>query len=69
MSLKAFHLVFVSLSLLMALAVGAWGLHEFLHHGDDGALALGVLCFALGPALMVYGVRVARKFRQLEGGR
>lgn len=69
MSLKAFHLVFVSLSLLMAMTVGAWGLHEFTHHGDRGALILSVLCFTLAPALMVYGVKVARKFRQLEGGR
>lgn len=65
MSLKIFHLVFIALSVLMAAVVGGWGVSRYLADGGVGGLALGVGFFLAGAALLVYGVRVVRKFREI----
>lgn len=65
MSLKIFHLVFIVLSILMCLYVGTWGISQYSASGGAGSLALGIACFVLGAALVVYLVRVVRKFREM----
>ena len=65
MSLKIFHLIFIALSILMAALVGGWGVSRYLADGSAGSLALGVGFFCAGAALVVYGVRVLRKFQEL----
>jgi hypothetical protein len=65
-SLKAFHLLFIALAILMCLYVGAWGIAEYRgREAAGGALALGVACFGLAGVLAVYGVRVWRKLQAL----
>lgn len=65
MSLKIFHLVFIALSILMCLFVGAWGVSAHAAGATPGSLTLGVACFVLGAALLVYLVRVYRKLQAL----
>ena len=65
MSLKVFHLVFIALSLLMAALVGGWGFNHYLNGGGAGGLALGIGFFLLGAAMLVYGTKVLRKFREI----
>ena len=65
MSLRVFHLVFVALSILMAVLVGGWGVNRYLADGRVADLTLGVGFFLTGAALMVYGVKVFRKFREI----
>jgi len=65
MSLRTFHLVFIALSILMCLFVGTWGVTEHSARAASGSLALGIACFALGAALLVYLVRVYRKLEAL----
>ncbi|MEZ5333520.1 MAG: hypothetical protein R2991_16145 [Thermoanaerobaculia bacterium] len=65
MSLKIFHLVFIALSILMSLYVGAWGLSRYSSGAGGGTLALGIGCFVLGAALAVYFVKVYRKFKEM----
>ncbi len=67
MSLKVFHLVFIALSVLMAAMVGGWGIHRYLAAGGTRELVLGVAFFVAGAALVVYGLRVLRKFREMGG--
>lgn len=67
MSLKAFHLFFIAVSILMSLVVGGWSVAEYLRHGAAGLLALGAACFLLGAVLVVYGLKVYRKLQALEG--
>ena len=57
MSLKWFHIVFISLSMLMGIAIGIWGL--FNHF-----MALGVASLAASAALCVYGTYFLRKARE-----
>jgi hypothetical protein len=59
MSLKWFHIVFISLSVLLSLAFGLWGL--FNHRA-----ALGVLSLAISAGLCVYGKSFLAKVRRLH---
>ena len=65
MSLKIFHLVFIALSVLMAALVGGWGFNRYLADGAANGLALGVGFFLAGAAMLVYGVKALRKFREM----
>lgn len=61
MSLKAFHLVFVSISVLLALGLGTMTFMTFLQQRALAQLGWSVLSFAAAIALVVYGVRIRKK--------
>ena len=65
MSLKIFHLVFIALSILMAALAGGWGVNRYLADGSTSGLVLAVSFFLAGVALVAYGVKVVRKFREI----
>ena len=65
MGLRVFHLIFIALSIMMAAMVGGWGIHRYLADGGTGGLVLGVGFFLTGAALLLYGVKVLRKFREI----
>jgi uncharacterized membrane protein YadS len=66
MSLRAFHLLFIGLSVILAAFLGAWAAGEYrmLHHGSYlvacGASLIGA------AALMVYGAAFQRKTKNLS---
>jgi len=66
MSLKAFHIFFISLSILLSVGLASWGISSFVSQGSPGALALGVLFFVTGFALLVYGRGFLRKMKEIE---
>lgn len=57
MSLKAFHIFFIAVSILLALAVGVWGVYVHLQETNLSLLVLGVGSLAVGAGLIVYGVK------------
>jgi len=63
MSLKAFHLLFVTASVLLALGFGAWGLDAYASRGEGGSLVLGLLSFLFGAGLVMYGLKVRTKLK------
>ncbi len=65
MSLKAFHILFVAVCVVMCLAVGAWGTREYLAASNVTGLGLAVACFVLGAGLIVYGFKVYKKLAEL----
>lgn len=65
LSLRSFHLFFIAVSVVLAAWVGAWGVQSWMNTRSLGDLALGVLFFALGFVLILYGLRVRRKLRDL----
>jgi hypothetical protein len=65
-SLKAFHVFFVVLSVLCALGFGAWAVNDYLRTGSGGILALGVLGFAAAAALVWYGSWFLRKLKNVS---
>jgi hypothetical protein len=58
MSLKWFHVLFISLSMLVSLGFGVWGL--FNQH-----IVLGVVSLSASAALVVYGNYFLGKARKL----
>ena len=66
MSLKAFHVFFVVLSVLCALLFGAWAVVDYQRTGRGGILALGVLGFAAAAALVWYGLWFLRKLKNVS---
>lgn len=65
MSLKAFHLVFIVASVLLSFLVGAWGVQEYRAEGSGTGLAIGILFYVSGVALVVYALRFVRKVKEL----
>jgi steroid 5-alpha reductase family enzyme len=65
MSLRSFHLFFIAASVLLAAWVGVWGVQSWLATRSGGDLALGLLFVVLGLVLLVYGLRVRKKLREL----
>ena len=59
MTLKWFHIVFITISTLMAIAIGVWGLF-------NNFIGLGVVSLAGSAVLCVYGPYFLRKVRQFE---
>jgi hypothetical protein len=57
MSLKWFHVVFITLSTLMGIAIGVWGLF-------NNFTALGLASLASSAALCVYGTYFLQKARR-----
>lgn len=65
MSLKAFHIFFITLSALMCLGVSGWNFSAWLAGGAVSHLAAAAGWAAAAVALSVYGGRFLRKFRSL----
>jgi hypothetical protein len=66
MSLKAFHIVFVTLSVALTFFFGAWLLHEYSVAGGIGQLIGAILSFLAGAGLIWYGKVVLRKLKHIS---
>ena len=65
MSLRIFHIVFVTVSIALSVFVTIWGVREFLSSRSTGALFLALVFLALGVLLVFYAGRVFKKLREL----
>jgi hypothetical protein len=63
MSLKAFHIFFITLSVLLCLGFGAWCLGSDYAQGRPAYAVAGYVSFALGVVLVVYEIVFLRKFK------
>jgi len=59
MSLKAFHVLFVTVATLLTLGFGVWSLRV----REAGYLSLGVISMAVAAGLVIYGVWFLRKMK------
>jgi len=66
MSLKAFHVFFVIVSVLCALGFGAWAVGDFLRTGNGVILALGVLDSSPLLRWSLYGFWFLRKLKNVS---
>jgi len=67
MSLKAFHIVFVTVTTLTSLVVSGIGFAKYFGgSGDLVNLALGVGGMAFAGALLVYGRYVLKKLQHIS---
>ena len=65
MSLKAFHIVFIAVSILLGMFIGGWGVRQYLMNDNFGALALGMFFFVSAFALLAYGLKFISKVEEL----
>jgi hypothetical protein len=66
MSLKGFHIVFITFSTLLALGVGAWCLWVNNTVGAPVYLTGAIGAFVAAAALITYGVWFYRKMKRLR---
>ena len=67
MSLKAFHLVFITASMLLLFGFSAWSLNQYFSAGRNAAdLAWGAGSIVAGVLLMVYGKYFLKKLKNVE---
>ncbi len=66
MSLKGFHVFFISVCLIFSVGLGIWALRAYRSTGQADSLYLGVGAFFCGAVLAVYGVWFLRKLRHLS---
>lgn len=65
MSLRAFHLLFIALSVVLAAFVAAWATGQYRAGHQVSYAVGGVAALASGAGLAVYGARFQRKTRNL----
>ncbi|HEY1171164.1 MAG TPA: hypothetical protein VGH19_07355 [Verrucomicrobiae bacterium] len=66
MSLKAFHVVFVTASILLSLGFGGWALNGYFQEGGNLNLGLGVGAMVLAVGLGVYGRYFLKKLKHIS---
>ena len=66
LSLRSFHLFFVTASVVLSAGVAVWGVRSWRATGSGSDLAFGVMFLVVGFVLAVYGVRVRRKLHDLS---
>ena len=66
MSLKGFHIVFITFSTLLALGAGAWCLWIDSIHGAPGFRLGAIGSFFAALALISYGIWFWRKMKRLR---
>lgn len=66
MSLKGFHIFFITVSTLLALGVGAWCIWVDRIDGAPVFRAGAICSFLAATALMMYGVWFYRKMKRLR---
>ncbi len=66
MSLKGFHLIFITVSSLLAMGVGAWCVWVYLTFAASSYLTGAVASFAITLGLVVYGAWFYKKMKRLR---
>jgi len=65
MSLRIFHIIFVTVSIALSVFVTIWGVREYVLTRSSGALTLSGVFLVCGVVLVFYAGRVFRKLREL----
>ncbi|MBA3272680.1 MAG: hypothetical protein H0T11_02250 [Chthoniobacterales bacterium] len=66
MSLKGFHIVFITFATLLALGCGAWCIWLNQNVGAAAYTVGAVMSFLAAAALVIYGVWFYRKMKRLR---
>ena len=66
MSLKIFHIIFISLSVALAFGFGIWFLISQPGEGGLTDILAALLSFGVGVLLVLYEIKIVRKFKSLK---
>jgi hypothetical protein len=64
-SLKAFHLFFIAMSVILAAFTAAWAVAQYRATPDASYVATGAVSALAGAGLVVYGAKFQRRARRL----
>lgn len=65
MSLRAFHIIFVIVTVALSLWVAVWGVQEYRQERSTMGLALALIFFTSAVGLVIYGQKVYRKLKEI----
>lgn len=65
MSLKAFHLLFIALSVVLAVFVAAWAVGQYQLEHEVQYLVTSIVALAASGSLVAYGTIFRRKTKDL----
>ena len=65
MSLRIFHVIFITVSIALSVFVTGWGVRQFLVSHNNGPLFLALVFLIFGVLLVIYANRTFRKLRDL----
>ncbi|HXH37617.1 MAG TPA: hypothetical protein VNN08_03240 [Thermoanaerobaculia bacterium] len=65
MSLRVFHIVFITVSVALTLYLTVWGVREFMATRSALGVWMAVFGVAFGASLIWYGKRVFHKLKEL----
>lgn len=66
MSLKAFHIVFIVASVLLAFGFAAWSFSQYFHSREALDLAFGIGSLLAGGGLAAYGKYFLKKLKHIS---
>ena len=66
MSLKAFHVIFITAASLLAFGFGAWMLRAYSAEGMKGDLIYGVTSLVVGVGLLIYEGFFIKKLKKVS---
>jgi hypothetical protein len=69
MSLRAFHLFFIAVSVIVAAFFAAWAVERYRAANDASYLAVAAVSAAAGVGLGIYGAAFQRKMKRIAAGR
>ena len=65
MSLRIFHIVFISVSVALTLYIAVWGVREFVLSRSTLGISMALIAVVGGASLVWYGSRVFHKLKEL----
>ncbi len=65
MSLRAFHIIFVIVTVALSVFVTMWGIREFQQQQSTAALGLAMVFLLTAIVLWIYGRKVYTKLKEL----
>ncbi len=66
MSLRIFHVIFITVSIALSAFVTIWGVREFIISRSGSALVLAIVFLVGGVALVFYAGKAFRKLKELS---
>jgi len=64
MSLKAFHVFFITMAVLLCIVFGAWCVNSDYTRGHAGYTMTGYASFVVGALLVVYEIMFLKKLKE-----
>jgi len=66
MSLKAFHVFFISVAVLLCVVFGVWCISSDYTHGRVGYTVAGYASFVVGVLLVIYEILFLKKLKETK---